>query len=79
MIQFDIAFGLGNLGGMRALRVIPILVTVIVVGCGVDSRWGERNPTNPSLEGAPGVDARWGERRRGLREPLEWQYEDLGE
>ena len=48
-----------------------------LVGCGVDPRWGERNPTNRGVPGSPGVDARWGDPRDGLREPLQWQYDDV--
>lgn len=54
------------------------LVSLAFAGsCGVDPRWGEPAPTNPSLPGSPGVDARWGGPRTDLRDPMAWQYEDL--
>lgn len=50
------------------------LLPCVLVGCGVDPRWGPRSETNRSVPGSPGVDIRWGDPRTGLREPLEWQY-----
>ena len=66
-----------NFREMKAGWIPPMLLATLIVGCGVDPRWGPRNPTNQSIPGSPGVDARWGEPRNGLRDPLEWQYEGL--
>lgn len=55
------------------------LVGLCLAGCGVDPRWGPPGPSNASFPGSPGVDFRWGDRRNGLRDPLQWQYESMGD
>lgn len=66
-----------NLERIKGAWILSLVLSTLIVGCAVDPRWGPRNPTNPGLPGSPGVDARWGEPRKGLRDPLEWQYEGL--
>lgn len=77
MNEFDNGIELVSFKAMKPACILPFLLATLVVGCGVDPRWGPRNPTNRSIPGSPGVDARWGDPRNGLRDPLEWQYEGL--
>lgn len=62
---------------MKTAYTLIALLPFVLVGCGVDPRWGPRSETNQSVPGSRGVDSRWGDPRTGLRKPLEWQYQSL--
>ena len=60
---------------MKATVLLVVFLTLFLIGCAVDSRWGVRGETNQRFPGSIGVDSRWGDPRTGLRKSLEWQYQ----